>query len=128
MSKVDWSKAGQASHDPSRVSKFSAKFRAFPPTPTARREFEQAKKARSDAARKAAKTRKLNKERREEAERQAELDAVARRERDKEFFAYEQKNLRARRQQRDKKMQSVQTATGQLGAILQEALDRFSKK
>jgi hypothetical protein len=128
MSKIDWSKVGQASPDPSRVSKFSAEFQVFPPTPTGRKEFAQAKKAKSDAAKQAAKTRKLNNEHRKQADRQAELDALARSERDKEFFARVQQSLNVRRQQRDKKKQPVQAAAGQLGAILREALERFSKK
>jgi hypothetical protein len=128
MTKLDWSKAGQATSDPARVSKSDAEFRVVPSTPSCRREFEKAKKARSAAAKRAAKTRKINKEHQEALTKQAKLDALGRKERDAAFFAKVQGNLTAKRQRREAKARDQQSSTGSLGAVLQEALNNPRKK
>ena len=86
MSKIDWSKASEATSDPARVSRDANEFKAFGPTAAGRKEFAQAKKIRSAAAKQAAATRKANREREVQNRILAQEDEVARKHRDKTFL------------------------------------------
>jgi hypothetical protein len=118
MSKLDWTRASQINSDPARCDSGNKEFQTFSPTEAVKKEFAAKKKVRSDAARQAAKTRKLNREIALERALQAEADASAARKREAEFFAKTQANFtkrnEARRMRRSKDAESLLTPFGKL--------------
>ncbi|MBX3593231.1 hypothetical protein [Sphingomonas sp.] len=74
MSKLDWSKTSIPSTDPARTQKDAVDASVLATTPAAQKELKAARQARQEAARRAAKTRKLNRVRQQEKDRQDALD------------------------------------------------------
>lgn len=125
MSKLDWTRSGQHNPDPARFSSDSQELKAFRQSAELRKEFAVAKAARSKAARKAAKTRKMNRELEDRRAREAEVEAIARRERDAKFFAEKQASFAKRNAARRAKLEAlVQKPSTNFGQVLSDALQK----
>lgn len=121
MSKLDWSRAGRSNSDPARCDSGSKEFQAFGPTNASKKEFEAAKKARSESAKKAARTRKLNRE----VARAKAVEAQAAKEREAVFFTKMRENYsKLNNARRDKKVKNAELALTSFGKMFREFLEK----